>query len=346
MSKISGLGAALAGAIGENAERQGVTHWLDTGLPSLNKAISGRFEDGVPAGRIVEIFGPSSSGKTAIATRIMISAQLQGGVAAFFDHENSFEHEIANQFGLDTDDSDIWSYQVPDTFEDSMDKAKNFMRIVREFHGPGVPCVIVFDSLASMVPMSAMVDSKGKEKDATTRNMNDNTALARATSAHFPALAKLASKHNVSLIFLNQMRTKIGVMYGDPTTTPGGDSPKYYSSVRIKLGAKIITKGEGAKKQKVGQEVGAECIKNKVSYPFKKTSWNFMFGEVGFDVEQAIADDLVSLGILEVSGAYVVIDGKKMFKSQAGKYIRDNNKKEEMIAMLLEWEKDNPDSTI
>lgn len=342
----SGLGAALAGAIGENAERQGVTHWLDTGLPTLNKAISGRYADGVPAGRICEIFGPSSSGKTAIATRIMISAQQQGGVAAFFDHENSFEHEIANQFGLDTNDPNIWSYQVPDTFEDSIDKAKAFMRIVRQYHGPDVPCVIVFDSLASMVPMSALVDNKGKEKDATKRNMNDNTALARATSAHFPALAKLASMHNISLIFLNQMRTKIGVMYGDPTTTPGGDSPKYYASVRIKLGASIISKGEGKDKHKVGQQVGAECVKNKVSFPFKKTSWNFMFGEVGFDVEQALVDHMVDLKLIETSGAYVVIDEKKSYKSQGGKFVRENDLKQVMIETLIQYEKDNPDSTI
>ena len=129
--------------------------------------------------------------------------------------------------------------------------------------------------------------------------MHDNTALARATSANFPSLAKKFKKLNVMCIFLNQIRTKLGVMYGDPVTTPGGKSLPFYASVRIRLGTRIITEGEGSKKRKIGQAIGAECIKNKVSRPFEKAEWQFMFNPDGsgdFDVIGSMVNHMVKIG--------------------------------------------------
>ncbi|MEI6957254.1 recombinase RecA, partial [Klebsiella pneumoniae] len=153
--------------------------------------------------------------------------------------------------------------------------------------------------LASMVPNSKAEKfdkmAEGTAKDKDQLNMNDNTALARATSANFPTLALWARKYNACIIFLNQVRTKIGVMFGDPTTSPGGDSPKFYASVRIRLGASVMKDG----KDKIGQDVGAECIKNKVPPPFGKCSWKFYFDPTrGLDVIESLVEHMLEEGYL------------------------------------------------
>ena len=240
----SALALALKKKIGSNDEIQKVSHWIDSGFPPLNKAISGRYDGGFPCGRIVEVFGPPSAGKTFLATAAMVSAQKQDGLAVFLDHENSFDVGLAVANGLNADEDDgQWVYKQPDTFEDSVELIGTILKLVRdeELIPEIAPICIVADSLASMVPNSKAEKfdkmAEGTAKDKDQLNMNDNTALARATSANFPTLALWARKYNACIIFLNQVRTKIGVMFGDPTTSPGGDSPKFYASVRIRLGA-------------------------------------------------------------------------------------------------------------
>ncbi|EOG1814537.1 recombinase RecA, partial [Klebsiella pneumoniae] len=259
----SALAMALKKKIGSNDEIQKVSHWIDSGFPPLNKAISGRYDGGFPSGRIVEIFGPPSAGKTFLATAAMVSAQKQEGLAVFLDHENSFDVGLAVANGLNADEDDgQWVYKQPDTFEESVELIGTILKLVRdeELIPADAPICIVADSLASMVPNSKAEKfdkmAEGTAKDKDQLNMNDNTALARATSANFPTLALWARKYNACIIFLNQVRTKIGVMFGDPTTSPGGDSPKFYASVRIRLGASVMKDG----KDKIGQDVGAECI--------------------------------------------------------------------------------------
>lgn len=321
-----GLASKLAAAGIKNAEQQAVTQFISTGYPPLDNALAASYRNGgFPSGRIIEMFGPPSAGKTAISTNAMVHAQRMGGFAIFQDHENSFDLELAKSFGLN-DDPDFWVYNKPDTFEASVDQVQTILMMARglEFKGGEFvktgealfpmdkPIVVVFDSLASMVPQSVLTDSKGKAKEAADRNMNDNTALARATSAHFPRLALLAERANATLIFLNQVRTKLGVMYGDPTTTPGGGAPEYYASVRVKLGRSMIV--DEKTKAKLGQEIGAEIIKNKVRAPFKRASWRFMFMDDGtgrFDVVGGVIDELIALGKIEQSGAWVTWDGKK-----------------------------------
>lgn len=335
----------------KNAEQQNVTQFISTGYPPLDHALASSYkEGGVPSGRIIEMFGPPSAGKTAISTNIMANAQKAGGFAGFQDHENSFDAELGASFGLSLD-PDNWVYNKPDTFEQSFEQVIDSMLLARGmafYKGRVVydagkvyfpkekPVVFVFDSLASMVPQSTIVDSKGKTKEASDRNMNDNTALARATSAHFPTMAMIAERTNATLIFLNQVRTKMGVMYGDPTTTPGGGAPEFYASVRIKLGRSLIV--DEKTKEKKGQAIGAEIIKNKVRAPFKKASWEFQFQEDGtgkFDIVGGCIDELKELGILKTSGAYIEwIDGKKYYKSQLVPHIEQNGQQAELMALF------------
>lgn len=322
--------------IGGNDEAATVNMWLDTGLPELNKALSGSYDGGMPAGRIVEMFGPESSGKTAIATKVMAAAQKAGGIPMFLDHEHSFDMNHAEQMGLDTTPGKF-IYKTPDTFEQSLTMAVKVAEHVREkkLISDDSPLVMVFDSLASMVPQSKL------DKSAEDYNMNDNTALARATSAAFPALVKFAERNNALMLFLNQKRTKIGVMFGDPTTTPGGDSPKFYASIRINLGRQMISKDvKGVKgKVKVGQTITADCIKNKVSRPFQKATWDFIFddgnGRGYFDAIGSTLEHLKDIGAIEKSGNfYLWSDGKKYAKKSLTEKIESEGLWDELVAML------------
>lgn len=336
MSVAESLAKEFEDLIGSNDEAASVKMWLDTGLPELNLALSGMYDGGMPVGRIVEMFGPESSGKTAIATKVMAAAQKAGGIAIFCDHEHSFDQDHAEQMGLDLS-AGRFIYKKPNTFEQAIVMVNKVVSHIREKNliDKDAPIVAVFDSLASMVPKSKA------EKNMDELNMNDNTALARATSAAFPTLAMLAEKNDVCLIFLNQVRTKIGIVFGDPTTTPGGDSPKFYSSVRIKLGRRMISKEvPGVKgKVKVGQTISAECIKNKVSPPFGKASWDFMFddgsGRGYFDAIGSTIDHLVSVGQLAKGGSFITwTDGKKLARKTLIEKIQSEDLWEELIALL------------
>lgn len=317
----SPLALALSKKLGKNDEIQQVEHWLDTGFPPLNKAVSGNLEGGLPCGRIVEIFGPPSAGKTFLATKAMISAQKKGGIAMFLDHENSFDAGLGAEMGLEIDeDAGNWIYKQPDTFEDAIELIGQLLSTVRggKLIPDDVPICIVCDSLASMVPrqkfdkFEKMADGTAKDKDEL--NMNDNTALARATSANLPTLAKWSQKYNCCLIFLNQVRTKLGVMFGDPTTSPGGDAPKFYSSVRIKLGGGQLKE----KTERVGQRVTAECVKNKVAPPFEKCEWNYYFDTSrGLDVVESMVEYMLEKGhIAKTPNGRIELGGKMYTKSQ------------------------------
>lgn len=331
--------------IGANDEQQSVSMWLDTGYAPLNKAISGQWDGGLPCGRIIEIFGPPSCGKTAMATEAMAAGQRAGGLAVFMDHENSFDVGLGVQLGLDPTKN--WVYKQPTTFEEAIDmtkrlamKLRNLNEQLKPMKGKAPldmekPIVVVFDSLASMVPQSKMFDSKGKIKEAGDNSMHDNTALARATSAHFPLLAQIAYKCNMCLIFLNQVRTKPGVAYGDPTTTPGGGAPEYYASVRIGLSREMIKDKD---KNVIGQTVKANVRKNKVSAPFKRAEWNFMFRDDGtgyFDVDGSLVELLAENGILERDGnGYIWTDGKKYMKPALKEKIEREGLRSELMALL------------
>lgn len=269
---------------------------LSSGLPNLDYISSGSYrEGGLKSGRMIEIYGPSSSGKTQIATSFMIEAQRAGGASRFADHEKSFAHPLAERFGLDTTRGPF-SYAKPRSLEESIDKAVEWMITVRDADiiDKNAPMCIVFDSIASMVPASKL------ERSGDGANMREKLALATAMSQELPAFMTFVEENNCLAVFLNQAREKPGVMYGDPTYTPGGKAPEFYASTRIKLGRTMIKAAD--KKTVVGQKITAETTKNKVYRPFLKTSWYFRFREDGtgyIDVIESMFEHLAERGAIE-----------------------------------------------
>ena len=309
--------AAVYKAVGENDDVRGVTRWLSTGFLPLDQAVSGlQSGGGLPSGRLIEIAGPPSAGKTALATQVMIAAQRQGGVAAFHDHERSFDAKLAERLGLEMSPSRL-IFRRPRTLEDSILSFMNTARAIRSAKAfKDIPLVWVFDSIASMVPQSQL------EKEITKQGMNDQSALARALSLHLKVLAVLAEELDVCLVFLNQTRMKLGIAFGDPTTTAGGDASKFYFSVRIMLSASRITKGVGEDQEIVGFQVTGRTIKNKVNRPFLKAKWHFMFREDGsgyFDTAGSLIDTLVARGVLSAvknTGRIEWVDGSKPYRTE------------------------------
>lgn len=327
MSSPSDIAAALMGVIGANDDDTTVDSFLDTGFPPLNFASTSTYGHGLPVGRIVEIAGPPSSGKTAISTACMAAAQKAGGVAGFCDHERSFSTVLAPRLGLDVTPG-RFIFKKPRTFEQSLQYCITAATIIREkkLIKPDAPICWVFDSLASMVPQSALYEMKGGkivgERAIEDRNMNDNTALARATSAAFPTLAQQCDELGICAIFLNQMRMKIGVLYGDPRKTTGGNAPEFYFSQRLWLSASQIKKGT----ETIGMEVTGKFMKNKIAAPFKEASWRFMFNEDGtgrFDRERSMVDFLDTVGAFTGSArkGFVNFGGKEIGKEALARQI-------------------------
>lgn len=220
--KLSALEAKVSSdldkLIGENEVVQGVKLWIDTGDPELNYCISGKYDGGMPVGRIVEMYGPPSSGKTAEATDLMVRVQKMGGVAIFIDWERSFDVGLAVNMGLSTQ-RPYWIYKTPETWEDGNSLAIRAINLIRQSDliPEEAPILVVLDSIASAIPQSMLYDSKGNRREMTSLNMNDTSALSRVTSTTLKMVAQEAERHNATFLYLNQQRTKIGVMFGDPT---------------------------------------------------------------------------------------------------------------------------------
>lgn len=312
---MSDLASRLAGALAKGGvksdEQKDNGLFLSTGVPNVDHALSGKYRGGgLKSARIYEIAGPSSSGKTLIAQHVMREAQRMGGAAAFHDHERTFMPHLFQSFGGDISDG-IFTYKKPRSFEESIDKAIDWMTAIRtaDIIPFEAPLAIVFDSLHAMVP-AAMLEhdlSKG-------RNMKDKLALAMATSSELPPLATFVEENNIICIFLNQMRTKPGVVYGDPRYTPGGDSLEFYSSARLFLSRSMEKDG----KEVIGQKVTAETVKNKTHRAFLKASWFFKYKEDGtgyIDVAETMIDHLGAKVLTDEgiqTGAWFNWDGKRI----------------------------------
>lgn len=331
---FASLAKSLEKAVGGNHDPSTVTQFVNTGFAPLNAAVSGKYDGGLPVGRIIEIFGPESSGKTAIATNCMINAQRAGGMAIFHDHERSFSDKLGAKLGLDLTPGP-WRFRKPRTLEDSFDDFIETVEITRKAGLPmDCPIVTVFDSLASMVPAS-MLDKKLRKL-----SMADTTAQARSSSNTFKVIAQVAEEYNVCLIFLNQIRTAPGVLYGDPTTTPGGKAPKFYASVRIQLGASHIREGGEDDKTGliIGQNVTARVVKNKINRPYLKASWRFMFNDDGsghFDAVGSTLDFMVEKELITKNASWLIMpDGSKFQRSALIKHINENGGIEYLNKML------------
>lgn len=335
---MAALAKALEGAIGGNDPEQEVQHWLDTGYPLLNKIISGDYDKGVPGGRIIEMFGPPSSGKTLIATLIMMAAQRAGGVAGFSDHEYSFQLPFAKRLGLD-DTFPQWIYRRPETWEASNTMLLKAGETIRKSKliPDEAPIVWVCDSVAAMIPQSVLYDPKtGARRPIDSMNMNDTTALSRVSSTTLKTINQMTSELNITVIYLNQIRTKIGVVYGDPTTTPGGSAFEFYASVRLALGKKLIKDKKTG--EVLGQVTGVTTKKNKITRPFQEIDLSLRFADDGmaqFDFTGGMLDFLVEHKKLEMSGAYINwIDGKKYYKAELSRKIDAEGLQEEVKKLV------------
>ena len=313
--------------------------FLDVGYAPMNKILGGNYSSGLTYGRIVEIYGPPASGKTVIATLAMTQAQRQGGMAVFVDWECAFSEVFAQEIGLNVD-FPMFHKITPTTFEEGIDQAFEFVEQIRKEKPipDSAPIVMVFDSIAAAVPKSKMYDKDGKFKVAGENNMNDNLALAKATSSHLPRVAQFARRFNAVVILLNQLREKPGVtMGGDNTYTPGGKTPEFVATTRIQVSSKKIMEEVPGGKEFKGRLITFKTTKNKATRPFQGVELRLVYedGCAKFDFTLGLIEHLTDTGKLEVKGARVSwIDGKTYFKTVLARKIDDEGLTAELTKLL------------
>ena len=236
---------------------------------------------GIPRGRVIEIFGPESSGKTTVALHIIAEAQKMGGIAAFIDAEHALDPKYAKNLGVDIDNLLI---SQPDTGEQALEIAEALVR-------SGAVDVVVIDSVAALVPRAELEGDMG---DAHVG------LQARLMSQALRKLSGAISKSRTSAIFINQLREKVGVMFGNPEVTPGGRALKFYSSIRLEVRrTETIKSGNDM----IGNRTRVKVVKNKIAPPFKQAEFDIIYGE-GISREGSLVDISVELNIMDKSGAW------------------------------------------
>ncbi len=334
------LNAAMSD-VAQVADHQGIPFFMDTSIPELNFALSGDYNGGIPSGRCIEIFGPASCGKTFLSSMVMRSAQQMGGMAIFADHELAYDPILAASLGVDVENPLTYRYLKPMTLEQSFDSAAEYAEKVRKggFIPDDAPIVYVIDSLAMAVPHKKLFDDNGNRRSTGSFKMNDYLELAKATSQGMPTVNQFAGRYNMTVLVLNQIRLKPGVMYGDSRTTPGGQAMEFVASTRLSIGRQEITNGKKGKDKEVfGFQITAKTVKNKVARPFVNAQWQVRFNAGGGCMIDQVAtnlDFLIRKGIIEKSGSRVSWDGKKMFQSQVETLLKADPKgNERLLAMF------------
>ena len=273
---------------------------IPTGCLTLDQAIG---IGGVPRGRIVEIYGPESSGKTTVTLHILAEAQKMGGTAAFIDAEHALDPQYASRLGVDIDNLYI---SQPDTGEQALEICEALVR------SGAVDCVVV-DSVAALTP-KAEIDGE----------MGDSFVgiQARLMSQALRKLTAIVNKTNACVIFINQLRDKIGVMYGNPETTTGGKALKFYSSLRMDI-RKVDVIKDGT--EIIGNKTRVKIVKNKLAPPFKVAEFDIMYG-TGINNEACVIDVAVELDIIQKSGSWYSYQGEKIGqgKDNVRLYLQNN----------------------
>ena len=319
------LGHRVAYNLGTDQSPTHVKRWISTGSRQLDYIISNKRVGGLPEGRIIEIFGPPSIGKSHIASQIAKSTQAMGGIVVYIDTENATSVENLSRLGVDITKRFVYAdthctEEVFDIAEKTILKAKGLSK--------NIPITIIWDSVAATSPKAELEGAYDK----------DTIGLqARTISKGMRKITGVIGDQNVLMVCLNQMRTKIGVMYGDPMTVPGGNAIPYHASVRIKLGAGSMI--ENSKKEPIGINVSAKIVKNKVAPPFRTCGFQIHFGR-GIVEHEEIFDSLRDHGEETIDGHRVFVGGdgawkKMLVTAPDGKVIVDKKFYKADFAELL-----------
>ncbi len=296
IEKQFGKGSVMK--LGENAHMN--VEFIPTGSLSLDIALG---IGGVPRGRIVEIYGPESSGKTTVALHMIAEAQKMGGEAAFIDAEHALDPKYAKNLGVDIENLIV---SQPDTGEQALEITEALVR-------SGAIDIIVVDSVAALVP-KAEID--GEMGDAHVG------LQARLMSQALRKLAGIISKSRTTAIFINQLREKVGIMFGNPEVTPGGRALKFYSSVRLDV-RRIEALKQG--NEVVGNRTRVKVVKNKIAPPFKEAEFDIVYGE-GISKVGSILDIAVNMEIVNKSGAWFSYNGQRIGQGRENskQYLKEN----------------------